>query len=397
MELKELLGRELPQGTLYYLVFSGLKKGVDSDFSKVTMKPVLLGSELHYQLTYHFPRKVTHENLTPELALEKLLEIWQTTFKQGQVFTKTADYQAFSNRDGRERIIKRPPSREAPELGHNRQKKYLLAEGVPHDFLVQLGVMNRQGKVLAQKYDKFRQINRFVELVTDVVDRLPQPADRPLKIIDFGSGKSYLTFALYYYLRQVRSLDVEILGLDLKQDVIDECSRIAKHLGYEQLRFAVGDIADYQGSGPVDMVVSLHACDTATDAALAKAVQWNAEVILAVPCCQHELAPKVHHPIFAPLEKHGIIKDRLATLITDTLRACALEVMGYDVQLVEFIDTEHTPKNVLIRAVRNPQRNRQSAVQSYLKLRDFWSLEDLYIERAFGHPFTCRLSVEHQE
>ncbi len=384
LELKTLLEQQMSEGTLYYLVLSGRKKGANCDFRKVTVKPVLLGDQVHYQFTYHFPRKATHENLPTEPALTRLLELWQTIFKQGQIFTKDADYQAFVNRDGSARILKQPPSREAPNLEHNRQKNYLLADGVAHDFLVQLGVMNRQGKVLAQKYDKFRQVNRFVELVADVVDSLPHPSDRPLQIIDFGSGKSYLTFALYYYLRQMRELNVEILGLDLKQDVISECSRIAKNLGYEHLHFAVGDIADYQALARVDMVVSLHACDTATDAALAKAVQWDAKVILAVPCCQHELFKQLHHPLFVPLEKHGIIKDRLATLVTDSLRSTVLEIMGYDVQLLEFIDTEHTPKNVLIRAVKTEQRNQQQAVKSYLELRDFWSLHDLYIERAFG-------------
>jgi len=392
VELKALLEQEMQQQTLYYLVLSGLRKKTADGFSKVTVKPVLIAGDLHYQFTYYYPRRVTHRNLSTDQTQAELLMLWQTVFKQGQIYTQSADYQAFVNADGRARILQHPPTKQTPSLQHNRQKRYLLAEGVPHDFLVRLGVMNRQGKVLAQKYDKFKQINRFVELVADVADQLPRPADRPLHIVDFGSGKSYLTFALYYYLREVQQMNVEILGLDLKRDVIAECGLIAADLGYDHLHFVVGDIASYQGLGQADMVVSLHACDTATDAALAKAVAWGAEVILAVPCCQHELARQLHHPLFVPLEKHGIIKDRLATLVTDSLRANVLEILGYEVQLLEFIDTEHTPKNVLIRAVQRKQPGPAlPAIQSYLALREFWSLHDLYIERAFGPTLTDQL------
>lgn len=392
MDLKELLEQNLLDGTVFYLVLSGLRHKTSESFSKVTVKPMLLKGELSYQFTYHYTNKVTHQNARATETLQLLLDLWQTTFKQGQIYSSTADYQVFINKDDSARVLSQPPTRQAPELQHNRKKEYLLAEGTAHDFLVRLGVMNAEGKVLAQKYDKYRQINRFVELVADVADKLPHPEGRPLRIVDFGSGKSYLTFALYYYLRVMKAMDVEILGLDLKQDVIADCSRIARDLGYSQLQFVVGDIASYQGLEQVDMVVTLHACDTATDDALAKAVAWGAEVILSVPCCQHELAKQLHNPILRPMEKHGIIKERLAALVTDSLRASVLEIVGYDVQLVEFIDMEHTPKNVMIRALKHKQRaaSRQ-AVQEYLSLRDFCSLQGLYIEQAFGSLLTDSL------
>ena len=393
MDLRELLEQDLVQGTLFYLVLSGLRRKTSESFSKVTVKPILLRGDLAYQFTYHYSSKVTHTNVPAARALQLLLDLWQTTFKQGQIYSQTADYQVFINKDGQARVLSQPPTRLAPALQHNRKKEYLLAEGTAHDFLVRLGVMNPEGKVLAQKYDKYRQINRFVELVADVVGNLPKPDGRPLRIVDFGSGKSYLTFALYYYLRVMKAMDVDILGLDLKQDVIADCSRIAEDLGYSHLHFVVGDIASYQGLEQVDMVVTLHACDTATDAALAKAVQWGAEVILSVPCCQHELAKQLHNPIFRPMEKHGIIKERLSALVTDSLRANILEIVGYEVQLVEFIDMEHTPKNVMIRALKRKQRTApQQAIQEYLTLRDFWSLGELYIEQAFGSVLTDRLS-----
>lgn len=235
-------------------------------------------------------------------------------------------------------------------VSHNKKKNYLLPEGESVDFLVELGVMNNEGYVIKAKYDKFRQINRFIEFVEDVVKKLP--AKREVKIIDFGCGKSYLTFALYYYLKVKKQMDVNITGLDLKADVIEKCNNLAKKLGYEKLEFLNGDIANYEGTDSVDMVVTLHACDTATDYALAKAVKWNARVIMSVPCCQHEINRQIKNDLLNPVLKYGILKERMSALITDGIRAGLLEENGYDTQILEFIDMEHTPKNLLIRAVR---------------------------------------------
>ena len=213
-----------------------------------------------------------------------------------------------------------------------------------------LGVQTPQGQVIRAKYDKFRQINRYLEFIEDVCDKLP--ADRTIRIVDFGCGKSYLTFAMYYYLHQLEHRDVRVTGLDLKTEVIRNCGRLAKRLQYEKLDFREGDISSFQDDGKVDMVVSLHACDRATDYALEKAVKWGAEVILAVPCCQHELNGQIRCDLLQPIFKYGLIKERMAALITDALRADLLEKKGYDTQILEFIDMEHTPKNLLIRAVK---------------------------------------------
>ena len=245
---------------------------------------------------------------------------------------------------------KRTDVQPAPELTHDRAKKYILEEGIPVPFLVYLGVMTPEGKVIASKYDKFRQINRFLEFIEDICPMLP--ADRELRMIDFGCGKSYLTFAMYYYLHELKGYDVRITGLDLKEDVIAHCNELAVEFGYEKLHFLQGDIAQYEGARQVDLVVTLHACDTATDYALAKAVEWNAGVILSVPCCQHELNGQIRNEILEPVLKYGLLKERMAALITDGLRASMLEEAGYQVQVLEFIDMEHTPKNILIRAVR---------------------------------------------
>ena len=236
-------------------------------------------------------------------------------------------------------------------LSHNRTKKYVLQEGVPVPFLVDLGVMTAEGKVVKSRYDKFRQINRFLEFIEDVLPNLDP--NRTNTIIDFGCGKSYLTFAMYYYLHVLKKYSIRVIGLDLKKDVIALCNRLSKKFGFENLTFLHGDIAGYEGVDQVDMVVTLHACDKATDYALAKAVEWDAQVILSVPCFQHELNSQIHNELLEPVLKYGILKERISALLTDGIRAELLESQGYSTQILEFIDMEHTPKNLLIRAVKN--------------------------------------------
>lgn len=274
-----------------------------------------------------------------------------------------------ADRDGASSAFKASPALSPAtaftKVPHNRVKNYILPEGEAVPFLVQLGVMTTDGKVHAQKYDKFRQINRFLEFVDDILSEITAAHEdhfpnTPLRIIDFGCGKSYLTFAVYHYLVVKKGLQAEIFGLDLKKDVIEDCSRLASACGYDGLRFACGDIADYRaenaGKGaPPDLVITLHACDTATDYALAFAIEHGARAILSVPCCQHELNTALGRSApdeaLNPLLKYGIVKERFAALATDVLRAETLNAHNYKTQLLEFIDMEHTPKNILIRAV----------------------------------------------
>lgn len=234
-------------------------------------------------------------------------------------------------------------------LEHNRKKQYLLPEGTAVPFLVDLGVMTKEGAIVHSRYDKYRQINRFLEFIEDILPQLNKNKENV--IIDFGCGKSYLTFAMYYYLKEVKGYPVRIIGLDLKEDVIRHCSDLAVRYGYEKLSFTCGDIASYEGVDHVDMVVTLHACDLATDYALEKAVGWGAKVILSVPCCQHELNRQIHNPVLQPVLEYGLLKERMAALYTDGIRAKVLEYRGYNTQILEFIDMEHTPKNILLRAV----------------------------------------------
>src|SRR5439155_20617687 len=348
VELKPLLDEGLTRAVL-----SNPRR--DSPYSKVTVRPVLVDEQLRYQFEYRQGAKATHANLLPLEAENELEALIRRDFRQALLQTPVHDYQVLNG----EKLLRRPPTA-APDasLTHDRPKRRVLAEGEAVPFLVELGVMTPDGKVRAQRYDKFRQVNRFLELVDTV---LP---NRPVRIVDFGSGKSYLTFALYHLLAVQRGLDVEVVGLDLKEDVIARCRELAGALGYERLRFEVGDIALFEGA-PADVVVSLHACDTATDAALERAVRWGAEVILAAPCCQHELYGQVHDDGLAPLLAHGILRERFAALATDAARAPLLEVVGYDAQVIEFVDLEHTAKNLLIRAVRRRDSVDAEAMERY--------------------------------
>lgn len=383
-KVRELARRIIGEGKLLQATLSNPRRKEPGQASKVKVKPVMVKGSLQMQFAYKVGPKELHENASVGETAGKLAGLMEETYKQGLWQTEEADYQVFVDKKGKSQILKKPATKPQVNVSHNRKKNYLLEEGTPIPFLVELGVMNAQGKVLAAKYDKFRQINRFLEMIDDVVPYLKK--DRRLRIIDFGCGKSYLTFALYHYLSEMKRLDLEVIGLDLKEDVIAHCSTLAAKLSYDRLRFLVGDIGRYEGVDQVDMVVTLHACDTATDAALEKAVRWGADVILSVPCCQHELFKQIKSDTLSPLLDHGILKERFAALATDAARARLLELVGYRTQLLEFIDMEHTPKNLLIRAVRQPDADsgrlaRQA--EAYREFRSFLHI-DPYLERALA-------------
>lgn len=344
--LEETIGEQLIQAVL-----SGSKDS--SGPSKVKIRPVELKGEILYQASETVGPKVLHKNYKKEEICAFLLQQLNGSFSQLQVQGSVLDGTVLVSKKGKVTIKKKKHAQEKPTqiLAHNRVKKYILKEGIAVPFLVDLGVMTAQGKIVSARYDKFRQINRFLEFVEDILPKLPK--EREVTILDFGCGKSYLTFAMYYYLKELQGYDVNIIGLDLKTDVIEKCNKLAQSYRYDKLHFYQGDIADYEGVSAVDMVVTLHACDTATDFALAKAVEWGAKVILSVPCCQHEVNKQIQGDVLEPVLKYGILKERMSALITDGIRANLLEEQGYDTQILEFIDMEHTPKNLLIRAVKN--------------------------------------------
>lgn len=344
---------------------------------KIQIRPILLKEELWFQETLYIGTKVFHKNYTAEYMQEEIIKNLTDNFKQLQLEHEEIKATVLVSKKGKITINKRTKRSEdrviKAELSHNRAKRYIIQDGKKVDFMVDLGVMTKDGRVVKAKYDKFKQINRFLEFIEDVLPKLNK--NREITIIDFGCGKSYLTFAMYYYLKELNSIDARIIGLDLKEDVIDKCNELSMKYGYEKLNFYKGDIKNYEGVSKVDMVVTLHACDTATDYALNKAVSWGAEVILSVPCCQHELNAQIKNDILEPVFKYGLIKERLSALITDALRADILEGAGYYVQILEFIDMEHTPKNILIRAVKNDKKSDLASIneniQKYESLREF--------------------------
>lgn len=319
-------------------------------YERILVKPLLVKNELVIQFECFKGPQAFHENLKPEEGVKRLADWASRGYKNLKLYTQTYDYDLLINRKGQASVKRQPSTKTRVLAGHDRKKQYILEDGQPVDYLIALGVMDEGGKVYKKRYDKFRQLNRFLEFVEDCLPSLN--IGRQIRILDFGCGKAYLTFALYHYLVQVKGFDVEIIGLDLKTEVIAYCNDVAQNVNYKGLKFIEGDIRDFDQEGQIDMVVTLHACDNATDEALAKAAKWGARVILSVPCCQHEFFKQLNQPSLDPILKHGILRDKMNSLVTDSLRGLALEALGYEVQMLEFIDMTHTPKNVMIRAYK---------------------------------------------
>lgn len=348
MEECEALASFFNETCIQIVLSNPRRKG---EIKKISLRPVIISEGLYFQQTSYIGAKVYHKNLSRDQAVEKTEQALRKEFKQCQIITETEMVVILSNKRGEFsfRTKEKQTERKQGDMEHNRKKKYILEEGTPVPFLKDLGVMTAEGKIVHSKYDKYKQINRFLEFVEDILPELPQ--GREITLLDFGCGKSYLTFAVYYYLKVLKQYDLRVIGLDLKEDVIEHCNNLKEKYGYEKLQFLKGDIASYQGVDKADIIITLHACDTATDYALEKAVTWGAKVILSVPCCQHELNNQIKNNILRPVLKYGIIKERMAALLTDAIRAEYLESRGYRTQLLEFIDMEHTPKNILIRGI----------------------------------------------
>ena len=381
-QIEELLKRVLTS-LLVDMVISGARGG--GDFIKIKVRPVMIRDSLYFQVSRYTDKQVFHENMTAEDALETLSGWILHDFRQAQIRMQDEMVAVLVSKKGKATVkSKKAACIETQNLEHNRKKQYIIEEGTAVPFMIDLGVMTESGKIIRTRYDKYRQINRFLEFIEDILPELP--TDRTVHIIDFGCGKSYLTFAMYYYLKVLKHYDIRITGLDLKQKVIEDCQALADRYGYDGLQFLCGDIADYNGTDEVDMVVTLHACDTATDYALYKAVKWHASVILSVPCCQHELNRKMQCETLSGAFQYGLIKERTAALMTDAMRGQLLEMKGYKTQLLEFIDMEHTPKNILIRGVKSkgllPKAARKQQMENYQKCRDFFGAE-LTLEKLF--------------
>lgn len=376
-EFTRLLSMRINEQMIRGVLSNPRGKGEDIIF-KVKIRPVSMGDGIKYQATEYVGRQVLHKNYSMDEMRAYITEHMLSDFKQMELEYTEGSATVLVSKKGQMTIRTKRKNTAAgkvcepcfpPEnlFMHNRKKQYLLEEGIPVPFLVDLGVMNRQGEVLKPRYDKFKQINRFLEFVRDILPALPK--DREITIIDFGCGKSYLTFAIYYYLHELLGMDVNITGLDLKKDVIRHCNELALKYGYDKLSFQLGNIADYTEKDSVDMVVTLHACDIATDLAIGKAVSWGSKVILSVPCCQHEVNRQIQSKVMEPVLRYGILKERMAALMTDAIRGEALRIKGYKTDILEFIDMEHTPKNLLIRAVLGKETGDRDAL--YQMIEDY--------------------------
>ncbi|MBR5554062.1 MAG: SAM-dependent methyltransferase [Clostridia bacterium] len=317
-------------------------------------------------------KQAFHEKLDEGSLIGFLEKQLSESFRQLNLQAEGFDFELKISKKGKilTNKSKNDLSLSAENVGsHNRKKNYILEEGIFVPALYELGVMTKEGKIVAQKYDKFKQINRFVECVDDALKN--DESDKTLEIVDFGCGKSYLTFVLYYYMTKIKGRKVRVTGLDLKKDVIEKCNEVAKKYGYSEMTFLCGDIKDYKPKTPPDMVVTLHACDTATDFALYNAILWESRYIFSVPCCQHELNTNIKSGAFGILTSYGLIKERMCALATDAQRAKILELCGYKTDILEFIDMDNSPKNLLIRAKRTKFPNEFKRKTILSEISDF--------------------------
>ena len=349
-DLKKAIEQMLNDDILKIVISNKMNK--ELKYNKISVSIKEKNNSEYYQVEKFTEKQVFHENLNKDELSEKLFEYTAGNFKQISAWSKDANYDLKISKKGKVHLGRKKAdnAKMAINKSHNKEKNYILKEGMIIEPLIDLGVFTKEGKVVNSKYDKYKQINRFVEIIDDEIKKNDY---KKLTILDFGCGKSYLTFVLYYYFVEIKKIDVKMIGLDLKEDVIKKCNDIAKRYKYDNLHFELGDINGFKYNNKVDMVITLHACDTATDYALYNAIKWNAKMIFSVPCCQHELNGQMKSDDFSILTKYGIIQERVAALMTDSIRANLLECAGYKTQLLEFIDIAHSPKNLLIRASKS--------------------------------------------
>ncbi|CEP43223.1 class I SAM-dependent methyltransferase [Paraclostridium sordellii] len=350
--MEELKNRiyEITDDNIIKVVISN-KLNKDIEYNKINIELKEKNNTEYYQVEKYTDKQVFHENIEKDMLNEKMLEYIDGKYKQVGAWSEEYTYDLKISKKGKVFLgRKKSDNSKLVNKSHNREKNYILKEGMIIQPLIDLGVFTKDGKVVNSKYDKYKQINRFIEIIDDEIKK---NNDKELTILDFGCGKSYLTFVLYYYFVEIKKINVKMIGLDLKADVIKKCNEIAKKYNYKNLHFELGDINGYKYTDNVDMVITLHACDTATDYALYNAIKWNAKMIFSVPCCQHEFNSQMKSEDLSILTRYGIIKERVAALMTDAVRGNLLEAIGYKTQLLEFIDIAHSPKNILIRASKS--------------------------------------------
>ena len=341
---------KIVEGQVFKIVISN-KKDKENKYNKININFKDSKNKKYYQVEKYTDKQVFHENIEIEDLRDYLLDYMENSYKQLAAWSENNTFDLKISKKGKVFLGKKNANNSnLINKDHNKKKNYILEEGMIIEPLIDLGVFTKEGKVVKSKYDKYKQINRFVEIIDDEIKKNDY---KELTILDFGCGKSYLTFILYYYFVEIKKINVKMIGLDLKEDVIKKCNEVAKRYKYDNLHFELGDINGYKYNNKVDMVITLHACDTATDYALYNAVKWNAKMIFSVPCCQHELNHQMKPENLNILTRYGIVQERVAALMTDAVRGNLLEAVGYKTQLLEFIDIAHSPKNILIRASKS--------------------------------------------
>ena len=382
------LRKSIQEDKFIKIVFSDRQNG---EFNKIIIKSLSLKNGKNIQIESFKDNKAFHKNIELDhfQEIEDILKGYMENFKQILLQIENLDIsfikkkESFTKKENKNNLIKN-------YIEHNKKKQYILNEGDKIDFLIELGLMSTEGKILKSSYNKFRQINRYLEFIDDVIEELKSKKliNNHINVLDFGCGKLYLTFALYYYLKHYRKdLSFSIVGLDLKKDVIEFCNKLAQKLNYENLEFLNGNIKDYDRAKEVDLVFSLHACNNATDYSLEKALSLNAKAILAVPCCHHEFFEKIQknknsefYNTLKIMADNGVVLDKFASLATDSFRSLALELCGYKTKMIEFIDMEHTPKNILIKAIKSKPSNLKEKLKEYNKLKEFLGIQPLLEE-----------------
>lgn len=373
------------EGTFLQLTLSRPRGG--AKWRKVTVRPVVLKGRRQLQFSYFGEKQAVHKNCGPGEARRRLRTMLSGAYRQIHVQTSERDIHVRLSPKGRPHVSEGKPSRagERPELAHDRRKDYPLSAGEPDEFLQALGVMTTDGEVRASMQGKFRQINEFLDIIGQTVADADWPGGT-VRVADCGCGKAYLTFAAHHYLNDIRGIPTRVLGVDVNEDLIADVRDLRDELGWEGLEFRVSTIVEFEPQDPPEVVLSLHACDTATDEAIARGVSWGSRVILAAPCCQHELHAEIDARLFRPITRHGIMRQRLADLLTDGFRALALRIMGYRTDVIEFVDPEATAKNLMIRAEAGLERGHPNFVREYRELKQFWKVTPC-IEQLLGEPF----------
>lgn len=340
----------ITQDEILKIVISN-KTNKEIEYNKIIFVYKETNKKKYYQIEKYTDKQVFHENIDIKDLNDNILKYLESNYKNLSAWSTNTTFDLKISKKGKVFLSKKKDNNNnLVNKSHNKEKNYILKEGMIIQPLIDLGVFTKEGKVVNSKYDKYKQINRFVEIIDDEIKKNDY---KELTILDFGCGKSYLTFVLYYYFVEIKKIKVKMIGLDLKADVIKKCNEIAKAYNYENLHFEIGDVNGFKYNNKVDMVITLHACDTATDYALYNAIKWNSKMIFSVPCCQHEFNHQMKAKSLDILTKYGIVQERVSALMTDATRANLLESVGYKTQLLEFIDISHSPKNILIRASKS--------------------------------------------